>query len=86
LYFIHAQGTEGNLLQGTLISEPGSYLDVSFLALSEDNFLTVTKEMGERLILQGIHYSMFPEYRWSWFSEIQNPPKRYALINRAVLD
>ena len=30
-----------------LISEPGAYLDVSFLALSEDKFLIVTKRMGD---------------------------------------
>jgi len=36
----------------TLISEDNAYLDVSFLALSEDNFFTVTKEMGD--------YSRYP--------------------------
>jgi len=36
-----------------LISESGAYLDVSFLALSEDKFFTVTKKMGERQVMQG---------------------------------
>ena len=34
-----------------MISESVAYLDVSFLALSEDKFLTVTKRMGD---FQGI--------------------------------
>jgi hypothetical protein len=34
------------------------YIDVSFLALSEDNFLTVTKNMGERMVIQGTHKLM----------------------------
>jgi|GEM_PF-4374192 len=34
-----------------LISEFSAYLDVSFLALSDDKFLTVTKKMGERLVI-----------------------------------
>jgi len=37
--------------KGTLISEYSVYFDVSVLALSEDNFFTVTKKMGD--------YSMF---------------------------
>ena len=39
--------------------EFSAYLDVSFPALSEDNFLPVTKKMGERLVIQGTPEGVF---------------------------
>jgi len=36
-----------------MTSESNTYLDVSFLALSEDKFFTVMKKPGERLVIQG---------------------------------
>ena|GEM_PF-3304212 len=38
-----------------LILEYSTCLDVSFLALSEDKFFTVTKKMGKRLVIRCSH-------------------------------